>query len=406
MGDLVWRKDRILTAVSLVIGILFWAAVAYFVFSIGGRPIIPKAVTVIVLVALFSFLIYVFMHSAFIAHFCGNGVEVTETQFPDLHEQFRECCARVGVTHPPRLFVTNGNGVLNAFATWFLGRKFVVLLSNVVDAMDENPSGARFYMGHELGHVIRHDNVIVWLIRWPALRLPLLGAAYSRARETTCDMHGAACSKSPDDAGKALSALLAGSKRWQATSLDALKVQAERTRGFWSSFHELVAGYPWTIKRVLRVQAADAKVPRRNPFAYLLAIFVPYAGPYGAGIGFLIYVYVIGVMAAIAIPAYQDYTTRAVFTHAMDETEGVRKALAASYQDTHKIPQSLDDVGAPGSLPDGTELGYDNKNMTLVASTSRGDLLFMPKQDDEGEIIWKCVNTGKERPAQLPLACR
>ncbi len=406
MSDFVWRKDRILSAISLSIGIAVWLLAAYLVFALGGPAVISKVLLILVAVALFSFLIYVFIHSAFIAHLSGNGVEVTEAQFPDLHQQFRECCDKVSLAKTPRLFVMNGNGVLNAFATWFLGTKFVVLLSNVVDAMDENPSGVRFYLGHELGHVIRHDNVIVWLIRWPALRLPLLGAAYSRARETTCDLHGAACSKSPEDAGRALSALLAGSKRWQGTSLGALKVQAEGTRGFWSSFHELVAGYPWTVKRVLRVQAADVKVPRRNPFAYLLALFVPYAGPYGAGIGFLIYVYIVGILAAIAIPAYQDYTTRAVFTHAANETGNVRDALVASYMRNHKVPESLAEIGAPELLPDGAKLALDSEHMVLTVTTVRGDLIFVPKQSEQGEIVWRCTGAEGTRPAQLPLSCR
>ena len=77
------------------------------------------------------------------------------------------------------------------------------------------------------------------------------------------------------------------------------------------SFHELVASYPWTGKRLVRVLDRTPEIPRRNPLAYLLAIFVPYAGRMGAGFGVLIYVYFVGIIAAIAIPAYQNYTVRA-----------------------------------------------------------------------------------------------
>ena len=52
------------------------------------------------------------------------------------------------------------------------------------------------------------------LLRWIPL-LPLLGAAYSRACESTCDRHGLACSGSPEGAARALAALSAGAERWQ-----------------------------------------------------------------------------------------------------------------------------------------------------------------------------------------------
>ena len=77
----------------------------------------------------------------------------------------------------------------NAFATRFFGRNFVVLLSDVVDAMEAQPDGINFYIGHEIGHLKRQH------LRWsallaPASFVPLLGAAYARAREYTCDRHG------------------------------------------------------------------------------------------------------------------------------------------------------------------------------------------------------------------------
>src|SRR5206468_183018 len=108
----------------------------------------------------------------------------------------------------PEAYLLQGNGMLNAFATRFLGRHYVVLLSDVVDAMQAHPEGVNFYIGHELGHVrMKHLTGKLW--RAPVLWIPLLGAAYSRANESTCDRHGRACCESPEAAARAMVALAA-----------------------------------------------------------------------------------------------------------------------------------------------------------------------------------------------------
>src|SRR5690606_20594287 len=177
----------------------------------------------------------------------------------------------------PQAYVLNGDGGLNAFATRFLGLQYVVLMSDVVDAMEGHADGVRFYIGHELGH-LRMKHLTGRLLRWPVLWLPLLGAAYARAQESTCDRHGLACSKTPEGAARALAALAAGSERWKNLNLAAYRDQVRHSRGFWMSFHELISGYPWLTKRAARVMNPDAPLPRRNPFAYLPAAFIPYTG--------------------------------------------------------------------------------------------------------------------------------
>ena len=132
---------------------------------------------------LFGFVFYVFAHSAFISWLRGNAVLLSQAQPPDLRARFEACCTRLGLTEPPEAYLMQGGGMLNAFATRFLGRNYVVLLSDIVDAMEEQPGGVDFYFGHELGHIRRH-HLTGNLLRAPVLWLPLLGAAYARARNT------------------------------------------------------------------------------------------------------------------------------------------------------------------------------------------------------------------------------
>jgi len=391
--ELVYPRERTLAAITLVIGLLIWLGLIVGTF---GVALIGLAL---------GFVLYLFVQSALIAHIKGNGVELSEDQYPDLYAQFTACCDRLQMKTRPQAYILNGNGGLNAFATKFLGTQFVVLMSDVVDAMDKHAEGVRFYIGHELGH-LRMKHLSGHLLRWPALWLPLLGAAYSRARESTCDRHGLACSGSPEGAARALAALSAGAERWEQLDVNAYLRQANHSSGFWMSFHELTAGYPWLTKRAARVMDTGASMPPRSGFAYLLAVFIPYAGRLGAGFGSLMLVYIVGVLAAVALPAYQDYTVRAKVSTAMIGSQGAREALGNYYQSNKKIPESLSIAGIPPQLADGTRLQLDPKQMVLTVSTKQGELVFIPAADAEGRITWSCTNGAGLKPTQLPPSCR
>jgi Zn-dependent protease with chaperone function/type II secretory pathway pseudopilin PulG len=393
MNDLVYPRERILGTVTLVLGLLVWLGLIVGTF---GGALLGLAI---------GFLLYLFAQSALIAHIKGNGVELSEAQFPDLFAQFTACCDRLQIKRRPQAYILNGDGGFNAFATKFLGTQYVVLLSDVVDAMDKHADGVRFYIGHELGH-LRMKHLNGHLLRWPVLWLPLLGAAYSRARESTCDRHGLACSGTPEGAAQALAALSAGAERWKQLDVTAYVNQATCSSGFWMSFHELIAGYPWLTKRAARVMNTGSRMPKRNGFAYFLAMFVPYAGRLGAGFGVLMFIYIVAVLAAIALPAYRDYTVRATTSSAMTGSQSAREALGNYYLAKKEIPESLDIVGIPTRLPDGTSLALDAEGMELTVSTQFGEIIFSPTTDAKGRIVWTCTNGAGLKPTQLPPSCR
>lgn len=394
MNELVYPRERTLGVITLVLGLLVWVSLILGTFGVA------------LLVLGIGFILYLFAQSMLIAHIRGNGVELSASQFPELYAQFAECCDRLDIKKRPEAFILNGNGGLNAFATKFLGTQYVVLYSDVVDAMDKHADGVRFYIGHELGH-LRMKHLNGQLLRWPVLWLPLLGAAYARARETTCDRHGRACSSTSEGAARALAALASGGKRWQTLDLPSYVRQTGHTSGFWMSFHELVEGYPWLTKRAARVIDPGAALPSRNFFSYLLAMFVPYAGRLGAGAGMLIIVYVIVVLAAVALPAYQDYTKRAMLEVAMSSSQDARAALGNYYEAQHKVPASLEAAGVPARMADGSQLSIDPNSMVLTVTTAHAvQLLFVPEKDDNGRIRWQCSGTEGTKLNVLPPACR
>ena len=392
-AQLVYPRERSLGMLTLILGVLAWLALIAGTF---GSALIALAI---------GFVAYLFMQSTLIAYIKGNGVELSAEQFPDLYAHFAACCDRLQMARRPKAYVLNGNGGLNAFATRFLGEQFVILFSDVVDAMEQHPDGVRFYIGHELGH-LRMKHLSGRLLRWPVLWLPLIGAAYSRARETTCDRHGLACCASGEGAARSLAALSAGSQRWKNIDLPAYLRQAAHASGFWMSFHELTAGYPWLTKRVARVLDDESAMPRRNPFAYLLAAIVPYAGPLGGGFGMLILVYILGIIAAVALPAYQNHVNQAALEPLVLQSQPARDALAAYYEKEMQIPESLDEVGVKPQLTEAATLAMNPDNMVLSVKTAHGELLFTPKANKAGKIIWICSNGEGLKPTQLPPSCR
>jgi Zn-dependent protease with chaperone function/type II secretory pathway pseudopilin PulG len=390
---LVHPRERTLGKLTLTLGLLLWLGLVVGTFGIA------------LMVLLVGYVIYLFSHSALIAHLKGNGVEITPTQFPDLHEHLQACCERLEMANRPSAYVLTGNGALNAFATRFLGNEYVVLLSDTVDAMQRHPDGLRFYIGHELGH-LRRKHLSGSLLRWPVLWWPLLGAAYSRARESTCDRHGAACCDSAESAVRALTALAAGPHRWEQLDLASYRRQASHSAGFWMSFHELIGGYPWLTKRAVRVMDAEAALPRRHALAYLPAAVVPFAGRLGGGFGLLIMVYVVGVLAAVALPAYHDHQAKQLLAQAVAASQTVREQLSAYYAEHQSAPESLQAAGLPDSLTDGSLLSLDNESMVLTVSSDAGSLNFSPPLDDKGTLQWHCSAGDDLRPQRLPANCQ
>lgn len=393
METLIYPRERTLSRITLVLGLLGWA-----ILILGTLGIALAYV-------LIAFIAYIFAQSAWVAYVRGNAVQVTAQQFPDLYARLEHCCKALNIDTVPETYILNGNGVFNAFAARYFGRHFVVLLSDPVDALAQDPDGINFYIGHELGHIrLKHLTGHLW--RAPVLWLPLIGAAYARAKEYSCDRHGVYCCANPESAGRALLVLAAGAQRWRSTDLRAYAKQLKGNLGFLASFHELIGGYPWLTKRVAVALDANRTLPSRSPLAYALALFVPYGGRAGGGAaGLMIVIAVIGILAAIALPAYQEYTQKASLQTAWTNGATARSTLGNHYQ-THKaIPNSLEEVGVNPILDKGQTMTLHTDNMVVDITTEHGTLAMVPESSSNG-IRWRCAAGEGLKPALLPKGCQ
>ena len=64
----------------------------------------------------------------------------------------------------------------------------------------------------------------------------------------------------------------------------------------------------------------------------------------------MIVIAIIGILAAIALPAYQDYTARAQASEGFKATSGVQADIATFLVDKNRWPQATDAVGAQAAL--------------------------------------------------------
>jgi Zn-dependent protease with chaperone function/Tfp pilus assembly major pilin PilA len=400
--ELVYKNEKTLFAIMLGVSLLIWAGLLLGTMGMA-----------LVWLLLF-FISWCFAQSALVSWLRGTAVRITPQQFPDLQQRIVTCCQRLGLEQAPEAYLLQMGGLFNAFATRFLGNHYLVLYSDVVDALEDKPDAINFYIGHEIGHIKRHH------LRWsallaPASLVPLLGAAYARAREYTCDRHGFHACDDLKSAQVGLAALAAGGKRWRQLSTAGYAAQARESSGFWMSFHELVGDYPWLVKRMAVVKglAAGTEIeqPGRHGLAYALALFVPRLGV--GGLGSLIGVVALaGVLAAVAMPAYSDYTARTRMAQVVAVGHGATAAVERYFYANGRGPATLAQAGYAMDDPSHVvqEATVDAGNgMVRVFPADPGyrgkAIAFTPRVDENKRVVWQCGS--EEIPARvLPPDCR
>jgi Zn-dependent protease with chaperone function len=265
MTDISYKinsKETLYFYIKLFISIGLYAALFYGIAKIASTDIQPQFMVIFFYAALIIFFLALRL-GLLIGYLRGNAVKINDNQLPDIYEIVKKQSALLGLAKVPQVYLMQAGGLLNAFATRFMGTNYVVIYSDVLEeAYENNLQTVEFIIGHELGHVKR-KHVLKRLLLFPSAIIPFLGAAYSRACEYTCDSIGAALS--PKGARNGLLLLASGKRLYKKINTERFMHQAYSEDGFWSWFAEKASTHPMLSKRLSQFKGEEFATIKPKP---------------------------------------------------------------------------------------------------------------------------------------------
>lgn len=122
---------------------------------------------------------------------------------------------------------------------------------------------------------------------------------------------------------------------------------------------------------------------------------------------------VVAILAAIALPAYQDYTVRAHVGEGLVLSDGIKTAIAEYYAVHHRLPRDLAALDMPvpvGMYTQGVRVEDGAIAITFKAATGAGMegrvLRLTPYATPRGALVWQCGSAAAPADSRALVAPR
>lgn len=129
----------------------------------------------------------------------------------------------------------------------------------------------------------------------------------------------------------------------------------------------------------------------------------------------MIVVAIIGILAAVALPAYQDYTVRAKVSEVMLAASGGRTSVAEAYQTLGHMPANATSAGVTtqkSPYVEKTDYTQTSDTVGVITATASAKetkisgktIVLTGTADGNGVITWVCTTTMDTK--YVPANCR
>lgn len=125
----------------------------------------------------------------------------------------------------------------------------------------------------------------------------------------------------------------------------------------------------------------------------------------------MITVAIVGILGAVALPAYQDYTIRSQVTEGLSLASGAKVAVAEYYANHGEFPGDMVSIGivsSQGSFIQSTSV-EENGKITIIFGNNANEKIhnssvsLVPELTSMGNLEWKCEATIENK--YLPTSC-
>lgn len=103
----------------------------------------------------------------------------------------------------------------------------------------------------------------------------------------------------------------------------------------------------------------------------------------------MIVVAIIGILAAVALPAYQDYTVRAKVTEGLSVASGVKTTITETFSNSPVLPFTAQALGLTAPLTLASAAGTTRNVQTVAVNAANGEITitYTPASGANGTLV-------------------